>query len=176
MMRGRVLGALLPFVLLATGCGIRSTDVVEVGDAATVEVAAPAARQSTVLYFISSSSPGGLLPVVRRVDMPSANASSGTGDDGPSRGKQLSMLFNGPSPAERKAGLRTELPMISDRVSVTTGQDGVRVRLASGVNQLSELARQQLICTVAYERGAQQGMTVTVLGTDGTIGPARCSV
>ncbi|MET7492699.1 hypothetical protein [Streptomyces sp900116325] len=173
MRRGRVLGALLPLLLLATGCGIRSTDVVEVGDPATVEVA-PGAQQGTVLYFISSSSPGGLLPVVRQVDDPSATSSSGTGDDGRSRGKQLALLFMGPSRAERKAGLRSELPMSSDQVSVTTGQDGIRVRLASGVNQLSELARQQLICTVAYEHG--QGTTVTVLGTDGSIGPARCSV
>ncbi|MFC8261561.1 hypothetical protein ACFUNF_29095 [Streptomyces sp. NPDC057291] len=175
MRRGRVLGALLPFVLLATGCGIRSTDVVQVGDPATVEVA-PGARAGTVLYFISPSSRGGLLPVVRQVDIPSATSSSGTGDDGRSRGKQLAMLFKGPSPAEREAGLRTELPMSSDQVSVTTSQAGVRVRIASAVNQLSELARQQLICTAAYERGGRQGTTVTVFGTDGSIGPASCSV
>ncbi|MFD7942976.1 hypothetical protein [Streptomyces sp. NPDC059744] len=173
MRRGRVLGALLPLALLATGCGIRSTDVVEVGDPATVQVA-PGAQHGTVLYFISPSSPGGLLPVVRPVDNPSAT--SGAGDDGRTRGKQLALLFQGPSRAEREAGLRSELPMGSGQVSVTTSQEGVRVRLASGVNQLSELARQQLICTVAYESGAQQGATVTVFGSDGSIGPARCSV
>ncbi|MFJ7946341.1 hypothetical protein ACIQ6K_22220 [Streptomyces sp. NPDC096354] len=173
MRRGRVLGALLLLALLATGCGIRSTDVVEVGDPATVQVA-PGAQHGTVLYFISPSSPGGLLPVVRPVDNPSAT--SGAGDDGRTRGKQLALLFQGPSRAEREAGLRSELPMGSGQVSVTTGQEGVRVRLPSGVNQLSELARQQLICTVSYERGAQQGSTVTVLGNDGSIGPARCSV
>nr|WTB34572.1 hypothetical protein OG781_38330 [Streptomyces sp. NBC_00830] len=173
MRRGLVLGALLPFVLLATGCGIRSTDVVEVSDPATVQVS-PGAGQGTVLYFLSPSSPGGLLPVVRQVDSPVDTTSAGPGDGG--WGKQLALLFSGPSPAEKKAGLRTELPMIRGEVSVRMDQEGARVRIESPVNQLSELARQQLICTVAHARGAEQGMAVTVSGTDGPIGPARCSV
>ncbi|WP_326606451.1 hypothetical protein OG930_32530 [Streptomyces sp. NBC_01799] len=175
MRRGRVLGALLPFVLLATGCGIRSTDVVEVGDSATVQVA-PGARAGTVLYFISPSSRGGLLPVVRQVDSPVDTTSAGTGEGSQSWGKELSMLFSGPSPAEKRAGLRTELPMIRGEMIVRMDRQGVRVRLESTVNQLSELARQQLICTIAHARGAEQGTKVTVSGTDGSIGPVRCSV
>ncbi|MGW5273878.1 hypothetical protein ACWEQP_15090 [Streptomyces sp. NPDC004044] len=174
MRRGRVLGAVLPFALLATGCGILSTDVVEVGDPATVQVG-PGARAGTVLYFISPSSPGGLLPVVRQVDSPVDTTSAGTGEGSPSWGKELSMLFSGPSPAERKAGLRTELPMVWGEVTVHMDREGVRVRLKSPVNQLSELARQQLICTIAHARGAEQATTVTVSGTDGSIGPVRCS-
>ncbi|MGW2059111.1 hypothetical protein OG784_31620 [Streptomyces sp. NBC_01617] len=174
MRRARVLGALLPLVLLATGCGIRSTDVVQVGDPATVEVA-PGARAGTVLYFISPSSRGGLLPVVRQVGSPVDTTSAGTGQGSQSWGKELSMLFSGPSREEKRAGLRTELPMISGEMIVRMDREGVRVRLESTVNQLSELARQQLICTVAYGRGSQQGTAVTVLGTDGSIGPARCS-
>ncbi|MFI5628677.1 hypothetical protein ACIA8E_04655 [Streptomyces sp. NPDC051664] len=173
MRRGWVLGALLPFVLLATGCGIRSTDVVEVGDAATVQVAP--ARAGTVLYFISPAPRGGVLPVVRQVDIPGDKTSAGTGEGAQGWGKEIAMLFNGPSPAEKKAGLRTELPMINGEVSVRTDREGVRVRLESAVNQLSELARQQLICTVAHARGVEQGMAVTVSGTDGSVGPARCS-
>lgn len=60
-----MLGALLPVLLLATGCGIRATDVVEAGEPATVEVG-PADQLGTLLYFVSSSSASRLMPVVRK--------------------------------------------------------------------------------------------------------------
>ncbi|SFX99527.1 hypothetical protein OH786_29325 [Streptomyces atratus] len=177
-MRGvRALGALLPLALLATGCGIRATDVVEVGGPAIVEVA-PGREQSTLLYFVSSSSANRLMPVVRPIEMPSEGASAGgSGVEwfrGP--GRAVSQLFEGPNKSEVASGLRTELPYARVDLNIDLGPDGVLVRLNTAVTTLSEVARQQLICTAAQARTADRGEAVKVVGTDGVIGPARCSV
>ncbi|MFF1837747.1 hypothetical protein ACFVXE_26590 [Streptomyces sp. NPDC058231] len=160
MRRGRVLGVLLPFALLAAGCGIRASGVVEVGDPATVDVA-PGPRTGVLLYFIGPASPDAPLPVARQVVA--------------KPGDTLTLLFDGPSKAERAAGMRTELPDVPGQAKWSIGQDGVSVRLGSPVTGLSELARQQLICTAAHTGGAGPGAAVTVSGTDGSIGPARCA-
>ncbi|MFJ1840721.1 MULTISPECIES: hypothetical protein [unclassified Streptomyces] len=177
-MRGvRVLGALLCLGLPATGCGIRATDVVEVGAPATVDVA-PGGQQGALLYFVSSSSPGRLMPVVRDIDL-TTQGDVGTGGAVPVwRGsdKAVAMLFAGPTEAEAEAGLRTELPDIRAVSSLSLGPDGVTVRVSTPVVELSETARQQLICTIAQARTAERSAAVTVTGTDGIIGPARCSV
>ncbi|MET7855774.1 hypothetical protein ABZS81_00815 [Streptomyces sp. NPDC005318] len=175
MRRLRALGALLPFVLLAPGCGIQSTDVVEVGDPATAEVV-PGRNQGTLLYFISPSARDGVLPVVRAAGIPQEQASSGAGDVRLDSAKTLALLSTGPTLAERTAGLRTELPMVSGEIRVESDRGGIRVRLPSPVTKLSGLARQQLICTVAHAPGSPQGAEVTLSGTDGSVGPEHCSV
>ncbi|MGW2088920.1 hypothetical protein [Streptomyces sp. NPDC001880] len=176
-MRGvRAFGALLPLALLATGCGIRATDVIEVGDPAIVEVA-PGREQSILLYFVSSSPAKRLMPVIRPVETSWAGISSGTSDverRGP--GRAVSQLFEGPNKNEVAAGLRTELPYTRVDLNIELGPDGVLVRLNTPVTTLSEVARQQLICTAAQARTADRGEAVKVVGTDGVIGPARCSV
>lgn len=175
-MRGvRALGALLPLALLATGCGIRATDVIEVGDPAVVDVA-PGREQSTLLYFVSSSSAKRLMPVVRPNVMP-RELTIWNGTEvarGPSRA--VALLFEGPNKGEVATGLRTELPFARGDLHVELGPDGVLVRLNTAVTTLSEVARQQLICTAAQARTADRGEAVKVVGTDGVIGPARCSV
>ncbi|MFI6058296.1 hypothetical protein [Streptomyces sp. NPDC051286] len=165
----------MAFVLLATGCGIRASDVVEVGDPATVEVA-PGSRQGTLLYFISSSSPGTLLPVVRQIGIPVQGASSGMGDLKSSAGKPLVLLFGGPSRAELDAGLTTELPQGHVGLSMTVTRSGVLVRLDIPVTGLSGLAQQQLICTAVHSSVADPGAAVTLSGTDGSVGPTHCTV
>ncbi|GGV82996.1 hypothetical protein GCM10015535_25190 [Streptomyces gelaticus] len=175
-MRGvRALGALLPLALLATGCGIRATDVIEVGDPAVVDVA-PGREQSTLLYFVSSSSAKRLMPVVRPIEMPAEFPFYGGTEvvRGPSRA--LALLFEGPNKVEVATGLRTELPYARAAPNIELGPDGVLVRLNTAVTTLSEVARQQLICTAAQARTADRGEAVKVVGTDGVIGPARCSV
>jgi hypothetical protein len=161
-------------VLLGTGCGIQATDVVEVGDPATVDVA-PGYQEGTLLYFVSSSSGNRLMPVVRPVPRPAAD-SAGTARGWGSPDKALAMLFDGPTDAEAEAGLRTELPQVRVVPSLTLGPDGVSVRVDTAVMEFSEAARQQLICTAAQARTADRGTTVNVIGTDGVIGPARCTV
>ncbi|MFG2570467.1 hypothetical protein ACGFR6_34190 [Streptomyces sp. NPDC048567] len=173
MRGGRVLGALLPVLLLTTGCGIRATDVVEAGEPATVEVA-PADQLGTLLYFVSSSSASRLMPVVRK----SRTLQVGDGEEAGSTGAPdaLSLLFLGPTRTERDSGLRSELPTGRTRVAVELNADGVRVTVDMPVTGLSQAARQQLICTAARARTADRSEAVTVKGTDGVIGPAHCSV
>ncbi|MEV7236064.1 hypothetical protein AB0N06_19335 [Streptomyces sp. NPDC051020] len=175
MRRLRALVALMTFALPATGCGIRASDVVEVGDPATVDVA-PGSRQGTLLYFISSSSPGTLLPVVRQTDVPMQGVSSGTGDLKSPAGKPLVQLFGGPTRAEMNAGLTTELPQTHGGLSVTMTRSGVLVRLDIPVAGLSGLAQQQLICTAVHSGVPDPGAAVTLSGTDGSVGPTHCTV
>ncbi|WP_406456784.1 hypothetical protein OG782_31535 [Streptomyces sp. NBC_00876] len=171
----RALGALLPAVVLAAGCGIRATDVVEAGEPAIVQVG-PAGQQGTVLYFVSSSSAARVLPVVR-LDR-SQEGSGVYGGATPAGGAEraLDMLMAGPSKAEQDAGLRSELPTRRIALTVELSAQGVQVTLDAEVTGLSEPARQQLFCTAAQARTADRGEAVTVTGTDGVIGPAHCSV
>ncbi|MFF2328154.1 MULTISPECIES: hypothetical protein [unclassified Streptomyces] len=169
--------ALLSLVLpaMGTGCGIRATDVVEVGDPATVTVP-PGSEQGTLLYFVSSSSANRLMPVVRPIARSTGSGTSDTGEMRRGYDKALAALFDGPTQTEAEAGLRTELPYTRAVPSLTLGPDGVSVRVAIAVTELSEVARQQLICTAAQARTADRGAAVKVTGTDGVIGPAHCSV
>ncbi|MGQ4487313.1 hypothetical protein ACN6LM_004355 [Streptomyces sp. SAS_281] len=171
-----MLGALLPVLLLAPGCGIRATDVVEAGEPATVEVA-PADQLGTLLYFVSSSSASRLMPVVRKSRTVQVG-DNGAWEEAGSTGAPdaLLLLLLGPTRAERDAGLRSELPTGRRRLAVELNADGVRVTVDIPVTGLSQAARQQLICTAARARTADRTEAVTVKGTDGVIGPAHCSV
>ncbi|THA60958.1 hypothetical protein E6P78_26085 [Streptomyces sp. A0958] len=176
MRGGRALGALLPVLLLATGCGIRATDVVEAGEPATVEVA-PAGQLGTLLYFVSSSSASRLLPVVRTADPQDYGKGKAWEDDRPAGAPAtLALLFEGPNASERAAGLRSELPVGGVKAGVELSAQGVQVTLSIRVAGLSQAARQQLICTAARARTADRTEAVTVTGTDGVIGPEHCSV
>ncbi|MEV0745682.1 hypothetical protein AB0I75_10790 [Streptomyces sp. NPDC050273] len=178
MRRGRVLGALLPLTLLAAGCGIRATEVVEAGEPAILQVA-PAGQLGMVLYFVSSSTASRVMPVVRYAEWAENGSGSGLpyGEKPPAgAAKALGLLFAGPNRAERDAGLRSELPDRRIKIGVELSAQGVRVALNTQVTGLSESARQQLFCTAAQARTADRGEAVTVTGTDGVIGPARCAV
>ncbi|MFC8538516.1 hypothetical protein ACFUJY_32005 [Streptomyces sp. NPDC057249] len=172
-----MLGALLPVLLLAPGCGIRATDVVEAGEPATVEVA-PAGQRGALLYFVSSSSAARLLPVVRTVSPPEDGEGGAWADDTRPSGASaaLYLLFEGPTRAEHDAGLRTELPSGRVRAAVELSAEGVKATVDMPVTKLSQAARQQLICTAATASTADRTEVVTVTGTDGAIGPTHCSV
>ncbi|MFD6423498.1 GerMN domain-containing protein [Streptomyces sp. NPDC060198] len=174
-MRGplRVLAVPAALAALATGCGIRPTDVVEVGDPATVRIA-PAGSAVIVLYFIGPSSPRTVLPVTRRV------TTVGGQESGPGPDKVLGMLFGGPSASEKAAGLWSELPDGASTLGMSVDGSQVRIRLSSSVTRISTLARLQLVCTVAHlstaRAGVQSGALVTIRGTDGSIEPSACPV
>lgn len=171
-----MLGALLPVLLLATGCGIRATDVVEAGEPATVEVA-PAGQHGVLVYFVSSSSASRLMPVVRPVVPPEGVDGAARADNGLSGASAaLYLLFEGPTRSERDTGLRSELPTGRMRATVELSSDGVKVTISMPVTGLSEAARQQLICTAAGAGTADRTEVVTVLGTEGVIGPTHCAV
>jgi len=176
MRSGRTLGALLPLVLLAGGCGIRATEVVEAGEPATVQVA-PAGELGTVLYFVSSSAAARLMPVVRYTEPGEGMGVGSYGEEPPAGAtKALTMLFAGPTRAERDVGLRSELPTERRKMAIELSAQGVQVTLDMPVTRLSEPARRQLFCTAAQARTADRGEAVTVTGTDGVIGPAHCPV
>ncbi|MFF4180821.1 hypothetical protein [Streptomyces sp. NPDC001750] len=180
MRRVRLPALLLPLVVVATGgCGIQETEIVEVGDPATVAVA-PGREQGTLLYFVSPPPAKRLMPVVRPVDLTVHDRPDGTGAVRAWRGsdKAIAMLFDGPDEAETAAGLRTELPHADamSTPSLTLGPDGVLVRLSTPVGELSGIARQQLICTAAQALTSGRAVAVRVSGTDGTIGPDHCTL
>jgi hypothetical protein len=154
-------GGVVLALLLAGGCGIRSTDVVEVGPAATAQIGTPG-KEGATLYF---QGPDGLMPVVR---------SYGAGAAGP--GKAFAMLFAGPTAEDRAAGLRTELPAYDGVLEVLQKQGNVFVRVQGPVSGLSAGARQQLVCTAAHFGGMSGVTTVRINGTDGDIGAESCLV
>ncbi|MGW2278455.1 hypothetical protein [Streptomyces sp. NPDC001770] len=159
---------------LATGCGIRPTDVVEVGDPATVQLA-PAGSPVTVLYFIGPASPPTVLPVTRRVAVVGGQVS------GPGPDKALGMLFGGPSDTEEAAGMWSELPDGAEPLGVNVDGSKVLIQLGFSVTKISTLARLQLVCTAAHlseaaSDGTQGGARVTIRGSDGPLEPSTCPV
>ncbi|OKJ75034.1 hypothetical protein [Streptomyces sp. CB02460] len=177
MRGGRLLSALLPVLLLATGCGIRATDVVEAGEPATVEVAS-GGRRSALVYFVSSSSASRLMPVVRTMSPPESVDGGAWTDNGLSGASAaLYLLFQGPTRAERDSGLRSELPTGGGlNAAIELSSVGVKVTIGMPVTGLSEAARQQLVCTAAAASTADRTEVVTVIGTEGVIGPTHCAV
>ena len=179
--RARVLLALtlLPALLL-TGCGIRGTDVIESGRPATGEVQ-PDLERSAVLYFVAPDRR--VLPVRRYVVGPVSAAGA------------LEMLLAGPDQRERDARLSTEVPVQHGRVLLSGHGDALQANIGIPVNGLSEVARRQLLCTAADAARAAPGkkasgsanaapreaagdgdVQIIVKGTDGQIGPARCTL
>ncbi|MFC8883066.1 hypothetical protein ACFT54_06815 [Streptomyces cinereoruber] len=133
-MRRRAAAASAALLALAAGgCGIRETDVVEAGGAATV-VVQPVPEDRMTLYFLGPD--GGMLPVARDVGPHAPSPSptrpaDGSGADRmpyegfgpeyeistgtPAHGriptdKVLAALLAGPTEAERAAGATTALP------------------------------------------------------------------
>ncbi|MFE3514272.1 hypothetical protein [Streptomyces sp. NPDC059166] len=170
MIRPRRWIALLVLSLVpAAGCGIRATDVVEVGDAAVVEVDGQSSG-SALLYFVHSGEPH---PVSRGFAVPQEAES---GSEPPNPLKVVAMLFAGPSDRERAAGLTTELPTSDGAVDISrTGSGGLLVTLRLPVSGLSGVARQQLVCTVSGAAAAWRALPVRVEGADGAFGPDRCA-
>ncbi|MGP9017523.1 hypothetical protein ACT1U9_03815 [Streptomyces sp. BR1] len=159
MRRGRFALLFPALLLLVAGCGIRSTDVVEVGDPAFAHVV-PTGPDGTTLYL---KGPNGLLAVVRaepRVpDLP---------------GHAVMLLLNGPTEAEKDAGLDTELPHYYGGLAVGRDGESMTIRLERAVQDFSSLAREQLVCTASHAVSPDERVTVTVMGTDGKLGPANC--
>ncbi|MDG4860813.1 hypothetical protein P8605_22040 [Streptomyces sp. T-3] len=179
--RTRVLTVLplLPALLL-TGCGIRGTDVIESGQPATGQVQ-PDQERSTVLYLVAPDRR--VLPVRRYTGGPMTPAGA------------LQMLLAGPDKSERAAHLSTELPKKHGLVQLAGDGDVIEADIGIPVNDLSAVGRRQLVCTTADAARAVPGrktswsadatptapadggdVQVVVKGTDGQIGPARCTL
>ncbi|MEV4947450.1 hypothetical protein [Streptomyces sp. NPDC053755] len=193
------LTALLAVPLAA--CGVRGSEVVEAGGAATVAVQ-PLPESRAVLYFRGPD--GRLMPVARALVRPDENGDLPQGESGgpavpfhdfgpdyeASRkdpggtrmvaDKILAALLAGPGPEETRAGLTTALPRgdASLRVEPVTsgtareGRAPYRLRASFAVTGLPAGALDQLVCTAAFALDAGGRADVTVTGPDGSL-PAR---
>ncbi|MFG3035819.1 hypothetical protein ACGFYZ_02835 [Streptomyces sp. NPDC048330] len=191
--RAAAAAAVLGLVAL-TACGVRKSDVVEAGGAATVAVAPVPGLGRVVLYFLGPD--GRVLPSVRDFSSPfspgwSAPDRSGSGEvvhTGPdmpiATDKVLAMLLNGPSGVETAAGLTTGLPRfgaglhteVDKAAGIADGRRLLRLTSPFPVGGLSDEAVQQLVCTSAFAEDPAGLLEVAVTGPDGTLPALRCEV
>lgn len=165
-----------------SGCGIQETGVVGAGRPPVGDLLPP--RESRVLLFFFSPD-GELLPVPRIVDVPWQGDPEISASESEEASKALSplkavtALLDGPNKAERRAGLRNAptLPREASAADrVVTGDSTVEVRLDLRVRRLSAPARDQLVCTAAFAAQTQGALSVTLVGGDGRLAPADCSL
>ncbi|MGW6565122.1 hypothetical protein [Streptomyces sp. NPDC054975] len=182
-------------VLALGACGVRGSDVVEAGDAATLVVhPAPALRMT--LFYVGPD--GRLLPVVREGEgVPESTPDpTPTHPDGepvhdrsegdPGRPlKALAALLAGPTEAERAVGLRTRLPVAENgnhalfvsEDPVDRGEGDVpvyRVRYMGLVTDLDPLAVQQIVCTTVFAKHPAGLVSVALTGPDGALPTQSC--
>ncbi|MEV7418665.1 hypothetical protein [Streptomyces sp. NPDC089919] len=167
-MRARTTAAVLVAGLLAAGCGIQGSDVIEAGGPAKVAVPSSTERSRALMYLVTPD--GELAPVVRGQGFPAGYTVA------PSA--MVRMLLGGPNDRERAAGLRTEVPARErpELVGVEFGNGVVRVQLGGPVRSLSARARQQVVCTVEATQPPDQESRVELTGSDGALAPADCEI
>ncbi|MFE2945336.1 hypothetical protein ACFXKG_40895 [Streptomyces sp. NPDC059255] len=134
--RGRRAAALLLAsatpLLLAAGCRIPGTGVVEVGEPAT------GVRPVLLVHLVKD---GALYPVVRSEGVTSFDVTTA-----------VNLVFRGPQPAEALGGVTTELS--GSRPRVTVDGDRVLIELVRQ-DRLPRLGVNQLVCTVAAARALE---------------------
>lgn len=157
--RTGAIALLLPAVLAPAGCGVRPSEVVEVGDPAIVKTAPDAAHGGTAVYL---KGPDGVLPVIRATD----------GKETP--GAAVLMLLDGPTDADRDAGLTSDVPNYYGGLAINVDDTTVRVTLTRPVRDFSAVARQQLACTAAHATAESRAVTVVLRGSDTSLAPERC--
>ncbi|WP_097922429.1 hypothetical protein [Streptomyces sp. wa1071] len=165
-----------------SGCGIQETGVVGAGRPPVGDLLPP--RDSRLLLFFFSPD-GELLPVPRNVEVPWQGGPGSSPEEGEEASASLSplkavtALLQGPNKAERRAGLRNapSLPREASAAErVVTGGSTVEVKVNLPVRRLTAPARDQLVCTAAYAAHAQGDLSVTLVGQDGGLAPAECSL
>ncbi|MBQ0904454.1 hypothetical protein [Micromonospora sp. U21] len=160
--RASLAGGLL-FALLATGCGVRPSDVIT-GRSAT---SGPAVGVG--LYLLSH---GQLALVIRETKGITASPE-----------QTLGMLAAGPDDSERSQGLVSEVPVglvPATPVTATADGPGVTVTMTGAVLPLSAAAADQIICTVAtavtLTGQVDSFAPVTIAGPDGVRAPRSCPI
>lgn len=172
--RAAAVAALTVPLLLATGCGIATTGVVESGRAGTVKLAT--APDPGLLYFIAPDGALVPVPVSDRVQRPDI-------------GFTIGMLLAGPNEAARAAGLTSEVPVPDAkspdvvakgfaRGPIEAGSDGkaIRVVLPLPVEPLSGPARRQLACTALAAVSVRPAPEILLVGSDGKEWSAVCEI
>ncbi|MEV5376312.1 hypothetical protein B7P34_34045 [Streptosporangium nondiastaticum] len=116
------------------GCGVTTTDVIDVGQPATGAKRQGEVAAEAKLYFMS---PTGVTQVTRP-----AKAKLGAED-------AIVLLLEGPDEDQRIRGLYTDVPKMKGEVHVTTGTLRVGIQMPYNVLRLSPVARSQFVCTAA---------------------------
>lgn len=164
---GATAAALAGCALLLAGCGIKPTGVIESGHAAMVEVPG---TDGPVLYFVSREGDR-LVPTPVFADGYRMQPTP-----------LLQMLLAGPAGRAREAGLTTALPPHGDPrlgsvvITGSEGDEAVTAQLPFKVGDLSDLARGQLVCTLAFAAAPGTLNRVTLRGTDTALNPADCEL
>ncbi|MGV9449949.1 hypothetical protein [Streptomyces sp. NPDC003635] len=169
-------------VPLLGGCGIQDTDVVEAGGPASFQAFLD--RDRDMLLFFRSPD-GRVVPVIRSTG-PSTVLTEGDEvevSDEPTgpvpTEKVISALFVGPRDEDLAAGLRTDLPVAGRHPSIEVDRapsGKVVARLPLAVKGLSDTARRQLICTIAYGEDADGRLVVELTGSDGATSSGTCGL
>ncbi|MFD4864062.1 hypothetical protein [Streptomyces sp. NPDC058412] len=160
--------ALAGCALLLTGCGIKRTGVIESGHAATVKVTN--GKNAAFLYYVSKE--GDRLVAVPLVINPEYTLAPVP---------LVRLLLHGPIPSAQEAGLTTELPQVPDgqeqAVTVTpyAPGKGLTVHVPFAVGSLSDMARNQLVCTVGTSAVPDVVTQVTLHGSDTILPAAECT-
>ncbi|MFB7597133.1 hypothetical protein [Streptomyces sp. NPDC056160] len=127
--RGAAAAAVTGALLMAAGCGVPTSGVIDAGAPA---VGVPA---DVTVYFVAD---GVLSPAPRRMPAGAADPV----------GAAVRLLLAGPNPGEAPK-LTTSLPALPGPVGVTVEQYVVSVRFPAGVGRPGTLAMEQLTCTAA---------------------------
>ncbi|WET81373.1 hypothetical protein P3102_09220 [Amycolatopsis sp. QT-25] len=151
--------ASLAVLVLAAGCGVRPTDVLDGG--------APASGvpEGMRIYFASDQGLRG----VSRPDREITDLSAA-----------VKLVIAGPNEAELAAGL-TDLTAVTGEFSATSLGGQVTVRLPrTPVTGVAGMAAGQLVCTLSRAETLLHGtrpdaVRVTVIAQGGTVGPYQCS-
>ncbi|MEU5755520.1 hypothetical protein [Streptomyces sp. NPDC047829] len=160
----RLLPLLLAALLPLSACGIPATGVVEAGEPATgVLDPGPAPSPSQTW---PEPDPATVVPLYFVVDGALTTAPRALPGAGADLGSTVLMLFQGPDAEERRNGLTTELPPSTVAPTIRTDGAAVSVQLPEDAAGLSDLAVDQLACTVAVARMRQ----------DPTLGSAQVTV
>ncbi|GLW50608.1 hypothetical protein Stsp02_62690 [Streptomyces sp. NBRC 14336] len=159
-------------VVLLGGCGIQESDVIEAGGPASID-AFVNSRSDLLLFFPSAD--GRLHPVIRYAHL------LVDGEPEPVRpptDRVVVDLLLGPSEEDLAAGLTTALPdRFEGKTEVGEPIDGrVAARLPLGVGPLNRVARQQLICSIAYSKDTSGAVEVELTGTDGVTVTDTCAL
>lgn len=169
-----------------TACGIQETDVIGASGPATIDVL-PARQVRMLLFFLSPD--GTLVPVPRIVGGEDGagfggeynrdtDGETGSADPAarPATEKTMAALLAGPKKAELRAGLHNDASLTASvaDVRISLAGDMAEVVVAAPLGSLTEPARRQLVCTIAYAESPDGKVMVTLRGTDGALAPERC--
>ncbi|MFI7231678.1 GerMN domain-containing protein [Nonomuraea angiospora] len=151
----RALAAGLLSLLAVAGCGVQPSDAIPAGDPPSGFVAPP---RKIILYLVKD----GRLRMVTRPDrrLPPADT--------------LALLAAKPTASERARGLTTEVPPEAAPFSLAAEPTGhVKVTLSTPAGDLSTLALDQIVCTVAA-MAPESRVQITVAGAGQSVGPRDC--